>query len=165
MLLLTFYATLMKLEQEDQLVKLDPDLPMGVLQYRSFYASQHLTYWIGETLVNVPRQYDEALEPIEQVDQLLQRFAEGKRLSYGREFKCLSPIGDCIWELKTKDVRIFGWFPIMDCFIGAAADDATRVKSLNMYAPYRDEAVRFRTRLGLPFLSGDDPHVVLSNKD
>lgn len=98
---------------------------------------------------------------------LAELFCAGERLSYGYQFKPLTHITDGVWKLKTADIRIFGWFSRKDCFIGAVADDATKIKDHNLYHGYANVPTkRFRDALDLnppKFVSGDDPHAVVSN--
>ena len=76
---------------------------------------------------------------------------------------------DGVWELKTDDIRVFGWFPRKDCFVGAVADDATRIKTLKLYYGYANVTTkRFLAALDLDHpkcVLGDNPHAVVSNFD
>jgi hypothetical protein len=75
-------------------------------------------------------------------------------------------VQDGIWELKTADLRIFGWFNVLDHFVGAAADTTDRVKQHNLYYGYAGETARFRDGLDLDppkFIPGADPNAVVSN--
>jgi hypothetical protein len=75
-------------------------------------------------------------------------------------------VGDGVWELKTADVRIFGWFPGRDQYIAVRVDQAWRVKESNLYAGYKGEVVRYRDALPLAgdkFVKGVDPNDVVSN--
>lgn len=90
------------------------------------------------------------------------------RITYEWHFKPLTHIEDGIWELKTADLRIFGWFFVRDCFIGSAANLTDTIKQLHLYRPYVQEAVRLRDALDLDipkFIPGDDPHAVVSDFD
>jgi hypothetical protein len=76
---------------------------------------------------------------------------------------------DGIWELKTEDIRIFGFFHKKDCFIGVVADDATRIKTYDLYHGYANvNCRRFREAIDLDnpkCVLGDDPNAVVSNFD
>ena len=106
---------------------------------------------------------------MEQVDGLVDVFCSGDTLTYGEQFKPLTHIKDGVWELKTPDIRIFGWFNRKDCFIGVVADDATRIKTYHLYHGYANvTTARFRDALDLDepkYVTGDDPHAVVSNFD
>lgn len=106
--------------------------------------------------------------PMEQLDALVGRFAAGEILTFQHHFWPLSNLGSGVWELKTQDLRVFGWFPQRDCFIGDKADNTTRIKQHRLYSGYVNEVVRFRNALDLDepkFLEGVDPRVVVSNFD
>jgi hypothetical protein len=78
----------------------------------------------------------------------------------------LRPAGDGVWELKTADLRVFGWFHAKDCFLGHCADTAERVKEHRLYTGYVGEVVRFRDSLPLDepkYIPGEDPDAVVSN--
>jgi hypothetical protein len=75
-------------------------------------------------------------------------------------------LGDGIWELKTADLRLFGWFLQKDCFIVSDIDDTGRIKQSNLYRGYCLQAVRRRDALELnepKFIRGDNPDDVVSD--
>jgi len=107
--------------------------------------------------------------PVQQLDALLDIFCSGETITFDRRFKPLiTHVKDGIWELKTPDLRIFGWFRVKDCFIAGALDLAFNVKSHNLYAGYANEIVYHRDHLDLDepkFVPGDNPDDVVSNYD
>jgi hypothetical protein len=161
-------ATVLDLDRRGDLFKLDV-LEQGVQEFREFYASPRLHAWITGTLPGMASMFGLELTPHEQFVALAEIFCAGERLSYGHQFKPLTHITDGVWELKTEDIRIFGWFSRKDCFIGVVADDATRIKTHNLYVGYANVTTRrFRDALDLDppkFVPGDDPHAVVSNFD
>src|SRR5262249_17769795 len=93
-------------------------------------------------------------------------FCSGETLTFSTQFKPLTHLKDGIWELKTPDLRIFGWFHVKDCFIAGNIDTAFNVKNHNLYAGYAGDVARERDQLDLDnpkFVPGDDPNVVVSN--
>lgn len=107
------------------------------------------------------------LTPLEQVDNLLADFVEGAPLTFSRQFKPLRPLNQhSIWEFKTDDTRIFGWFPSKDHFIATNGANADAVKDTNLYGFLIKEAVDTRKRLGLhdAFITSASEHDVLSNR-
>ncbi len=89
-------------------------------------------------------------------------------LTYSHRFKPLTHHRDGIWELKTPDLRIFGWFVKRDQFVGWAADATEKIKKHNLYHGYAREAGHFRDNLNLDppkFVQGDKPDAVVSNFD
>ena len=116
-------------------------------------------------LPNLESRFGSEIAPIEQLDDFLGSYCAGEVLMFERQFRPLVHIDKGIWELKTIDLRLFGWFHRRDCFVCSAVDDATRVKSIPLYSGYRDQAVHDRSTLDLDepkFISGDDPNDVVS---
>jgi hypothetical protein len=161
-------ATVLQLDKRGALFKLDV-LGPAVQEFREIYASPELHKWITGTLPGMASTFAIQLTPVEQVVALTDLFCRGERLAFGFQFKPLTHIADGVWELKTEDIRIFGWFSRKDCFIGVVADDATRIKDHKLYHGYANVTTkRFRDALDLDhpkFVPGDDPHAVVSNFD
>jgi hypothetical protein len=104
--------------------------------------------------------------PQQQVDARLAGFVAGEPLAFNSEFNILRPWKHGVWELKTADVRIFGWFAKKDCFVGVVMHDATYVKAHDLYQGLVGEVVRFRDSLDLDepkFVKGDHPNDVVSD--
>ena len=161
-------ATALDLDHRGDLFKLDA-LEQGVLELREIYASPVLHGWITNVLPGMVSSWNIQLSPLEQFAALSEIFCSGQRLTYGQQFKPLMHVTDGIWQLKTDDLRIFGWFNRKDCFIGAVADDATRIKKHNLYHGYANVTTKaFREIIDLDtpkYIPGDDPHAVVSNFD
>lgn len=159
-------ATVIELSRQGKLFKLDPALDGGEQEYRVLYASPRLRSWIEGTLPGLGSTWKIEQSPVEQLDALLQVYASGEPLVFGHSLKPLTHLGDGVWELKTADIRIFGWFSARDWFIGDAADTAERIKHHKLYRGYANQVVRFRAGLDLcepKFVAGDDPNDVVSN--
>lgn len=95
-------------------------------------------------------------------------YASGETLWFGRSFKPLVHIHDGVWELKTPDLRVFGWFYRKDCFIGHVANHTEIVKKYRLYHGHAGEVARFRDSLALDepkYVPGDDPNAVVSDWD
>jgi hypothetical protein len=163
-------ATLLELERQGFLVRYDPELEARVLEQRQIYLSKVAEKWLDKVLPNLESQWDLTESPLEQVDDLLAKFCSGSALSHGRQFHVMHPIAQGIWELKTADVRMFGWFVAKDCFLIGNCESASRLKSANpnqasVYARNVAAAAGFRQILNLDepkFLEGSDPNVVVS---
>jgi hypothetical protein len=160
-------ATVLELEAAGNLFRLDPDLEPGVQELRCIYVSPRLKTWIENDLPTLESTWKIEVSPQEQLQAFLEEdFCPGEPLTYDWQFKPLTHIEDGIWELKTADLRIFGWFSVQDCFIGSAANLKDLVKRHRLYYGYVKEAVQFRDQLDLDlpkFVPGDDPHAVISN--
>ena len=160
-------ATIAELVADGKLIRFDPQLDDGDQELRLLYMLPKFNNWLTVELPGLGSTWNIEESPAEQLDALLADYASGLALQFGTQFKWLRPVEKGIWELKTADIRVFGWFPKRDVFIAASADTAERLKTMTgLYRGYIDEAVRFRENLPLDepkFIPGDDPHAVLSN--
>ncbi len=159
-------ATLLHLASQGKLVKLDPMLQQRVQEERVIYMSLALLDWMDKSLPKLLSQWNIEISPQEQLAAFVEIFASGKVLNYRHQFWPLNNLGSGVWELKTADLRVFGWFPSPDCFIAHRADSTERIKRHKLYAGYVGEVVRFRDQLeldGPKFIEGEDPRVVVSN--
>jgi hypothetical protein len=144
---------------------LDPDDP-DAQEERLIYVSQGLKKWLQDVLPTLGSTWNIEVDPAQQVDALLEVYASGDELTYSWQFKPLTPIGEGVWELKTADVRIFGWFRSQNCFIGVVADTKERIKEHGLYPGYRSTVIRYRNQLQLDdpkHIKGDDPNAAVSN--
>src|SRR5690349_4940514 len=112
-------ATLHTLEQRNSLVRLELEpLDEGAEAFRRIYAFPKIIDWIQGSLPNLESSIAELDEnPAQQLDNLLHDFISGGPLPYNRRFKPWVKQGTGVWYLKTQDLRLFGWFPLVDTFI------------------------------------------------
>jgi hypothetical protein len=151
-----------------ELIKLDPHLEDQEQEWRSIYILPRIEPRFLTDLPTWQSQWDIEESPTQQMDALLEVFCSGETLTFDTRFKPLVHLSDGIWELKTPDLRLFGWFHHKDCFIGGALDRAYNVKSYNLYAGYAGEVARYRDGLNLDdpkFIPGSDPKDVVTNYD
>jgi len=161
-------STIVQLAADEALIKLDPGLGWREQEQRLIHAFPKVIGWLDEVLPGAASQWNIELSPAEQLDELLGCFCRGENLLYERQVRPLRHLGEGVWEIKTADLRLFGWFHARDCFICTAIDLAMRVKEINLYRGYAQEAVRMREALDLDepkYIEGDDPHDVLSSVD
>lgn len=143
-------ATLMTLMERGDLDQIEIELSPGQMPEGFLAATPRCRDWLLndlpmlETTVVGGRQ-----TPSEQVDDILYRFVTGKALNIGVDFKHMHPHQDEVWELRTDDVRIFGWFAHEHAFVGVVADASDRVHEFGLHAPYLREVVRVRNELDL----------------
>lgn len=159
-------ATILDLIGTEALFKLDPGLDNQDQDYRCVYTSPRLKTWVERELLGLESTWKLELSPAEQMAELVEHFCSGGPLTYGWQFKPLTHIRDGVWELKTADTRMFGWFFRRDCFIGAVANLTDHIKRHNLYGGHAGEVVRFRDALDLDepkFIPGDNPHDVVSD--
>jgi hypothetical protein len=69
-----------------------------------------------------------SLTPSEQLDDILHTWIAGEQVRYSRMFQDLMPAEDEVWEMKTADLRIFGWMYLPRYFIAVFGDYADHQK-------------------------------------
>jgi len=147
-------------------VKLDPGLGLREQEERMIFAYPRVIEWLQKELPDEASSWNIEETPLEQIDAFVADFCSGAELTINRQVKPIRHIRHGILELKTADVRLFGWFAKRDCFICTAGNTAASVKVHRLYNGYRDEAVRLRRELDLDepkYVDGDDPDRVLSD--
>src|SRR5262249_38215357 len=90
------------------------------------------------------------LTPFEQVDQKLRDFVLGLPMAYEVDRKQIEGHPYFIWELKTVDIRVFGWFASKGVFVAVAGAMRRNLKPANKkYSRQIDRTVAFRSALDL----------------
>ncbi len=159
-------ATLIELQDCERVYRIDPRLSLREYEARRLWLLPEARRWIEEVLPIAVSSWKIQESPAEQLDAIVYEFCVGNPLAVGTRFKCLTHLGEGIWELKTADLRLFGWFASKDCFIVSDIDDTGRIKQSNLYQGYCQQAVRRRDALDLDepkFLNGDNPDDVVSD--
>jgi hypothetical protein len=144
------------LDKIPTVTKIDLPLGRGGFEERKFYA---LPAFMNDLTNVVPTLQTGRLNapqtPLDQLDDILHRWITGKPMRYGRWLNDLSPQASETWEMKTADLRIFGWIYRPKVFIGAFigfADDYKRHKNQpakESYDDARERVVEIRNRLDL----------------
>lgn len=159
-------ATILELEARKVLERYDAELGAHQLETRTFFASQRLVRWFNDELPILASNWNIESKPDQQLDSLLGKYVSGDVMCFQWDLFPLTPHEKCVWELKTADLRVFGWFASIDCFVGVVADTAERVKLYKLYAGYIGEVVRYRQSLDLnepKFVEGKEAADVISN--
>ena len=153
-------ATLVELCESKQLVTIDV-LEADELPWRTLYGTPGFIEWIDANLREVPHKPEYVgLSPSEQVYAVFAEYQSGERFSDDRRFKKLNQTPDnFIWEIKTEEVRIFGWVPQIDHFICCFGDGKDRILDLNLYGRYIAQSIYMRNNLPL-----DEPKYVVSKE-
>ncbi len=147
-------ATLSTLSGHDGLLtKLTVRLEKGQQPLRSIYGLPEFM----ESLTNdLPTWGCGRLEadqtPQEQMDSVLHTWISGRSIRYNRMLQDLWPSTDEVWEFKTADLRIFGWFYRPRVFISAFLDYADWYKEPTKkyyYEDTRNSVVGVRNKLDL----------------
>ena len=131
---------------------------------RLMYGFPHVVEWLNNDLPSITTLSADPAEgrqtPLEQVDFLLHEFIGGADLSYYERSHFMEPLDGGIWELKTTDVRFFGWFVCRGIFIAANIDSAYRCKLYPLYEGYKTNTIHRRNLLDL-----DDPKFIIGGYD
>jgi hypothetical protein len=134
--------------------------------YRLLYGTPDFIAWLRGLVIGAePAVRVGQATPAEQIDQLFHAFLSGAPLIHLRQFRYIRAEKNAVWELKTPDTRIFGWFMKKDCFVCVFGDWADRVKDHDLYRGYRIAIRRLRRELGVDdtlCVEGVDPGDVLS---
>ena len=143
-------ATVLELALAGQLSKLDPVLEPGEREWRWIYGFPQFRVRVQNELPGWKSEWDLNEEsPNKQFDSLTETFCSGENLVIGQQLHILRPFQKGTWELKTADLRIFGWFWKKDWFIATNLFMASYVKEHDLYPGLVDEAVRLRDGLDL----------------
>jgi hypothetical protein len=143
--------------------------------WRRIYLTEDAKSWLANDLKNVGQSETEGPTPAAQVFAELEQFCEGMPLTLTQDVKPLRPHEQRVWQLKTPDVRLFGWFVCKDAFVVHSAgdanvlhgeDDVRKRDEDSLYRPYIDEVVRYRASLDskLAGITGLRISDVLSNR-
>ncbi len=130
-------ATLIELCESGELERINP-LEEDEQPWRTLYATLNFIQWLDERLPEVEHNnlYSD-LSPLEQVFAVFHEYVSGSEFLKDRRFKKLSFTPEqYVWEIKTDDIRIFGWVPKRDVFICCFGDSADEIKLFDRYSAY-----------------------------
>lgn len=162
--LLTYMATLEHLAATDKLLKHEPDLDENELSERIAYFSPAFDQWLDAFLRQLASRAGRHLTPFEQAEQILYEFVAGQPMAYSVHYRKLEPLTAHVWELKTPDVRLFGWFPKRAIIVFVCGALKENVKKFDNYTPFIQEVIAFRDALDLDHpkaITGVGRHEVL----
>lgn len=167
--LLIYMATLLDLRESRVLDTIDP-LEPGELPWRTLYGTMDFLRWLDEGLPNLGHNnlYSD-LSPQEQLFAAFAEFVSGDSFSTDRRFKKLNCTPDQhVWEIKTDEVRVFGWIPMKDCFICCFGDSKDKIVARNSAGRYIAQTAFVRNQMNLDepkYLTSRSYASVISNKD
>lgn len=146
---------------EGRLFKVDGGLEANEQEERLIYVMPRAATWLEENLENLDADgfYENAPSPTQQADDLLYSFVSGGDFENDWSPHVMYPSDTGIWELRTADLRFFGWFWRKGVFIVSAVDQAARCKQKGLYAGYRNQSIVDRERFGFDepsFINGED---------
>ena len=152
-------ATIATLHARSELIRIGGGLDRDEQPLRLLYAFPHVVTWFRDILPTLKPDLSGGVQnPLEQVDFLLHEFVIGEDFSYYERCHCMMPGASGVWELKTPDVRLFGWFNSKCSFVIANADSAFRCKNHDLYEGYKTDTMYRRNNLDLDepkFIEGE----------
>ncbi len=111
--------------------------------------------------------YREDISPRQQAASILKLFITGKPFTGTGMFKRLSPSSDDVWEMRTPDLRFFGWVPKKDVFLAVRGDVFENLKNdKSLYEKHRIETKDVRHSIDLDepkYLEGASEHDIVSD--
>jgi hypothetical protein len=158
--------TITDLVDSGAIIKIDVELAPRDQPLRLLYGTPQFIEWLQELLRgDEPSQRLGQTSPAEQIDDLFHSFLSGEPLIFTRQFRVVRAEENAVWELKTPDIRIFGWFMAKDCFVAVFGNWADTIKDHDLYRGYRIAIRRLRRELGVDAtlcVRGVEPDDVLS---
>lgn len=150
-------ATLAALADAGTLVRIEVDIDDGRQTWRCLYGTPDFIAWLEGVLPALETGVmDAEITPQEQVFVLFADFIEGQHFEMDRRFRRLRRTPDLsIWELKTIDVRIFGWFASMDKFVCAFGEHKEEILRRDSVGTFMAKTDFVRNNLEL-----DDPKFI-----
>lgn len=136
-------------------------LPRGQFHERKIYAYPECVQWMQTVRQMATGRVGCDFTPQEQLVERLRQWMSGDPMEYGRMFHDMRPHGDHVWEIKTADLRIFGWMYRRREFIavrGGYADDYKEPTKTKSYADERRQVIQAREALpldGAKFVTGE----------
>lgn len=148
---LTYMASPSELVESKELVKMGGNLLPHEQPLRTMYALPGVKRWILEILPSIESDghVPGALTPMQQAAVQVHDFIAGKNPEDWMVPKLLRPHKNAVWELRTPDLRLFGWFWRKRVFVLSSIDSALNCKTLSGYTPHINLADQMRERLAL----------------
>lgn len=156
-------TTAIELVRRGILVPLELRLGPRERRRRSVYATAEVkTELIRIWREDPPSLCEADLSPKEQFNVLLRKFITGAPLVFDREFHALWPGEDAVWELKTPDLRLIGYFTSFDVFVAVSIDFKDIIVKHGLMPGYCGVVVRFREQYGTVYVNSSGECDVIS---
>ncbi|WP_426239925.1 hypothetical protein [Pararhizobium sp. DWP1-1-3] len=143
-------ATLDELVASGALIKIRVNLSLPDVERRALCVLPPVRNWILKVLPTLTSFEADDISPLLQARALFKMFISGEALSEGLMFRLMNPMESDIYELKSADLRFFGWFYRPAIFIAVAADTMERVHSVDgLSSGYRNAVSSARDEIDL----------------
>jgi hypothetical protein len=108
--MLTQMVTFDKILDDKVIIRVRLRLGRGQFDERKLYVYPRCLEWMkAEVPRMVTGRVQSDFSPAEQLSTRLLQWITGQPMAQGRMFHDMKPEKDGVWELKTADLRIFGW--------------------------------------------------------
>ncbi|MCK1682155.1 hypothetical protein IVA87_22735 [Bradyrhizobium sp. 147] len=158
-------STIAKLIGDGTLRSLTLGLLDDELPERGLFGTSRLFRFMSDELPAIPSR-DAMLSAHEQVSNLLGRYLTNKPFVLKSPISPLRHLENGVWELKTLDVRVFGWFAAKDCMVIDSGCDVKPLKARQLaYSGFINQTAYIRKSLGFTskeYIQGTDPNDILS---
>jgi hypothetical protein len=145
-------ATLEQLCRSGTLIRHEAILETWEMPERVILMTSDFDFWAQGTLQLAPKDRAKVLTPFEQLEEHFYKFIVGRTLVYPEDYRLLEEHRDGVYELKTHDVRIFGWFPRRRHFVAVKGALKSQLPNKGSYQPFIDIVLAVRASMDL-----DDP--------
>lgn len=134
---------------------------------RKLYVTPQFRAWLSKDVKDATAFRASDAPPRYQAHDLIKSFITGKPFRETRLYKRMSPESNDVYELRTADLRFFGWFPKMDCFVAVVGDLFGPLKAEpSLYEKHRIDCLKFRNLLDLDepkYMPGAGEYGVISS--
>lgn len=137
-------ATISSLAAKGELTEYEPTLGRFEFADRRIYLHPRVVDWAKVELSSLEPINEHDLSPRIQFAAMLKHFITGKPMHVPTQIRRMKPHGNDVWELKSPDIRIFGFFHRKNLFVGLNANSTYTVKLHNLYAGYLGSVARER---------------------
>jgi hypothetical protein len=145
-------ATIGILLEEKKLHRVTVPLRRGQFHDRKLYALPDCFRWMKGVRGMVTGRIKSASTPYEQMIERFRQWTAGEPMLNGPWFHDMEPCSDNVWEMKTDDLRIFGWMYRPREFIAAVggyADDYKEPTKTKTYTQAMADVIAARDALPL----------------
>lgn len=142
-------ATLSTLSASEKIIRFSAELEPDEMPNRFIYMAGDFVTWAEDVLYAEEPDENGGISPYEQVEGIFHHFVVGRPLCYGVHKKLLRPETRGVWSIRTKDVRVFGWFPAQATFLAVSGALKRSLRECEDYAPHIDKVAQFREELPL----------------
>lgn len=143
----------------EELFTVDPSLSDGEIQIRFLYLLPTAKEWLERNLSSCTTDgfFEGAVDPEEQADNFFHDFSADMSPTFDMEPHIMRPEADSVWELRTADLRFFGWFWRVKTFFVSYVNTKEQCMKHGLYNGYLNETKRVRNQLNIdppPFITG-----------